>query len=73
VRNTARLTGAVAGVVSALAVIASYRNGVVDRVADVLLVGSLLALADAVFRLVEGAGGERRERNGDRGAPSGER
>jgi hypothetical protein len=71
VRNGARLIGALAGAVGALAVIASYRNGVVDGLADVLLVGSLLALADGVFRLVEGASGERRRRNGERGAPPG--
>jgi hypothetical protein len=52
-RNAAKLIGAAGTAVGALAVLASIHDGVIDAGADVLLVGSLLTIAHAVFRLVD--------------------
>lgn len=52
-RNAAVLILAITTAVGALAVLASIHDRLVDAGADVVLAASLLALAHAVFRLVD--------------------
>ncbi len=52
-RKAAKLIGAGGAAVGAIAVLAGIHDRFVDAGADVVLVGSLLGLARATFRLVD--------------------
>jgi hypothetical protein len=52
-RKAAKLIGATATAVGALAVLADIHRGVVDAGADLVLVASLISLAHTVFGLVD--------------------